>query len=490
MAARRRKWQKQDEAEYKESPEYKLQLRMERMRVESLQKKLEMQDREERDLLTAQASLQDFQLANSALTERFSTGEISFEDFTTEQAALANKHSASVMRNAQTAAAFQDILKRNIAQSRFVTGTNRLTRRLQVENKAFELGIDPIMGDDGKLDESATMAAVQKKLSEMKVEERFNMFDEARIKAEGASAARTHGALTKTQADTVNEYSNRINQSSVIKNYKAGKAASAILRNLAESDSSGPSDMAMIFKFMKTFDPESVVRESEYRAAAETGGWFAKLYKLEDKIRKGEFLTPEMKQNFVAAAEQALKGLDTAARAEFDYHVGQAEKVGAPRDAFEPMFPAEGDIDKDTGLPSFTSPEVATEWLLENPDASQVLIGGVIHDVPERMAQEDSTSGQGEAAEAEEGDDSPAPSRTYGSSDLADGAVEDQAEANEGRELGFKELTKRLAVLQERIAELKTSQKRGKGRLSSADMEELRMSMKLAQKTQERLNKM
>ena len=80
----------------------------------------------------------------------------------------------------------------------------------------------------------------------------------------------------------------------------------------------GAGDVAGIFAFMKTLDPNSVVRESEFQVAEGTGGAklasFEKAFQLWKKARKGQRLTDREKENFKSAAigfyEGELSSLD------------------------------------------------------------------------------------------------------------------------------------------------------------------------------------
>ena len=80
----------------------------------------------------------------------------------------------------------------------------------------------------------------------------------------------------------------------------------------------GAGDVAGIFAFMKTLDPNSVVRESEFQVAEGTGGAklasMEKAYQLWKKARTGQRLTQREKDNFKSAAigfyEGELSSLD------------------------------------------------------------------------------------------------------------------------------------------------------------------------------------
>jgi len=68
----------------------------------------------------------------------------------------------------------------------------------------------------------------------------------------------------------------------------------------------GAGDVAGVFAFMKTLDPDSVVRESEFEVAEGTGGAklgsFEKAFQTWRKLKTGERLTEREKENFKKAA--------------------------------------------------------------------------------------------------------------------------------------------------------------------------------------------
>lgn len=77
------------------------------------------------------------------------------------------------------------------------------------------------------------------------------------------------------------------------------------------------SDIGLIFGYMKMLDPGSVVREGEYATAQNAAGIDDRLRNTYNKIIKGEFLTPQQRQDFVDTAGrlygQARQGADTTA---------------------------------------------------------------------------------------------------------------------------------------------------------------------------------
>jgi len=85
------------------------------------------------------------------------------------------------------------------------------------------------------------------------------------------------------------------------------------LREAAALDKDNPlargvGDLALVFNFMKLLDPGSVVRESEFRAAAGAGSLGNKLQNFYDKPLTGALFTPEVRADFVARATKFLEG--------------------------------------------------------------------------------------------------------------------------------------------------------------------------------------
>jgi len=74
----------------------------------------------------------------------------------------------------------------------------------------------------------------------------------------------------------------------------------------------GAGDVAGVFAFMKTLDPNSVVRESEFEVAEGTGGAklgsFEKAFQTWRKLKTGERLTDREKENFKKAAISFYQG--------------------------------------------------------------------------------------------------------------------------------------------------------------------------------------
>lgn len=70
------------------------------------------------------------------------------------------------------------------------------------------------------------------------------------------------------------------------------------IRKITDATPNSAGDMALIFSFMRLLDPGSVVRESEYAAAARTRGLSEELEGTYNKLVAGEQLTNDQRQRF------------------------------------------------------------------------------------------------------------------------------------------------------------------------------------------------
>lgn len=92
-----------------------------------------------------------------------------------------------------------------------------------------------------------------------------------------------------------------------VKKYRSASAELASLKELAK-DGTGASDMAVVIAFMKALDPESVVREQEYAAAAATGTPNERMMGLVSRYWTGGPLSTGQRKAFIKAAEAAQSG--------------------------------------------------------------------------------------------------------------------------------------------------------------------------------------
>jgi hypothetical protein len=90
---------------------------------------------------------------------------------------------------------------------------------------------------------------------------------------------------------------------------------------VALNDASWVWDMSAVFTFMKTLDPSSVVRESEFNSAAETA-WILNPSAILQKLEKSadwKFLTPQQRKDFQEIAKEFIKVKVNAYNDEYNY---------------------------------------------------------------------------------------------------------------------------------------------------------------------------
>ena len=98
-----------------------------------------------------------------------------------------------------------------------------------------------------------------------------------------------------------------------IKNFSdVTEAYTRIIKSAKDPSAAG--DLALIFNYMKVLDPASVVRESEFAAAAKAGGLGPRIQAAVEQIEKGTRLAAEQRADFVNRATQLYQGAEEQAR--------------------------------------------------------------------------------------------------------------------------------------------------------------------------------
>tara|TARA_R110000744_G_scaffold12215_2_gene36465 strand:- start:1074 stop:2327 length:1254 start_codon:yes stop_codon:yes gene_type:complete len=90
----------------------------------------------------------------------------------------------------------------------------------------------------------------------------------------------------------------------------------------------GVGDLALVFNFMKLLDPGSVVRESEFRAAAGAGDLGSKIQNFINKPFTGALFTPTIRADFVERAGKFYQGRAKIYKGLYDTRVKMAYGEG------------------------------------------------------------------------------------------------------------------------------------------------------------------
>ena len=116
--------------------------------------------------------------------------------------------------------------------------------------------------------------------------------------------------LTVTEQTQYNNLVEKYNTEPQYRKLTEGVSSLLSLKKLGTHNPDGRmgfNDVAMIFAFMKTLDPTSVVRESEYATAANAGaGVPEKIWKAYNQAKNGEILLPQLRREIVRAARDSL----------------------------------------------------------------------------------------------------------------------------------------------------------------------------------------
>jgi len=114
--------------------------------------------------------------------------------------------------------------------------------------------------------------------------------------------------LTDAQIKLMDKTDSQFSSNAIVKEFESAINQIEQLQT-ALNDKSWVGDMSAIFTFMKTLDPSSVVRESEFNSAAATA-WILNPSAIWQKLEKnanGKFLTQKQREDFKEIAKQFIK---------------------------------------------------------------------------------------------------------------------------------------------------------------------------------------
>jgi hypothetical protein len=133
--------------------------------------------------------------------------------------------------------------------------------------------------------------------------------------------------LPEAQQKWANDTLSEINKNPQI------KAVGEQFKNLAEIKELGttPSDdIALIFKYMKTLDPNSVVRETEFQTVGNAGGLPTQIQNIYNSYTTGNKLTPEIRRDIKKSADSVVRGSLKSVESTISDFVNQAKYRGVP----------------------------------------------------------------------------------------------------------------------------------------------------------------
>ncbi len=108
-------------------------------------------------------------------------------------------------------------------------------------------------------------------------------------------------------------------------------------------DPSPAGDLSLIFNYMKMLDPGSVVRESEFAAAAAAGSYGDRLKALVGSIKEGTKLAPAQRADFVNRANLLYEQAETLYDQTRNEYITYATDAGLGGEEILPDFKFKGD---------------------------------------------------------------------------------------------------------------------------------------------------
>jgi hypothetical protein len=188
-------------------------------------------------------------------------------------------------------------------------------RAQYVENKRDTSNIDRALAqDDAELEKTLTMQAEQgRKLSD-RLNEMFPSVgtQETMKKTEKLGAEIQKLNMEMKAVDTPDpkqmfDMETKLNKTYTTRtaDFTASKSDYQKMKDSAKEDS-GAGDVALIFSFMKMLDPGSVVRESEFAIAQNSGGLLESLVVQYAKAKDGDRLSPKQRDNFLVLAKKYM----------------------------------------------------------------------------------------------------------------------------------------------------------------------------------------
>jgi len=276
----------------------------------------EAQSAEERKR-KAEAAAADLALKSSAIEAKTATEKSRAESNVLREKRLATETDAqNVERTARAGVLRQkaDVAeaerKREEAdrkRTEAVTSMSRrmdaLTSRADVEKAAAEAGMAPdeFLAAVGEVDEKR-LGEEEKTASKLDL-------DEARAEQARASAAKAARApVAKGPKSPPSPQAVAKGATPLRKEFIARPEVKKAIDSAAQYDqldaliSQNPSagaDMAIIYSFMKTMDPGSVVKESEFASAARAGGVPERIINTITRAATGEIITPDQRKDFL-----------------------------------------------------------------------------------------------------------------------------------------------------------------------------------------------
>jgi len=227
-------------------------------------------------------------------------------------------------------------------QKRAAQGISTSPEQSDVISESFQTGnIGGLTGLLGESAEANKLIADEKKAFKKSERALATTFKKAQIselqgrpeKARVLAETKIKAAKNKTISDVRKEISGlQVTKDVAIIDSALGKLDSSL------KDATAAGDLAGVFSFMKILDPGSVVRESEFKTAANAAGLPERFGQMFEKVGKGTILTPRQRKDFTDIAKQLAAAQFETFKSATAPQRAFVEERGLPGEQIFPQF--------------------------------------------------------------------------------------------------------------------------------------------------------
>ena len=160
----------------------------------------------------------------------------------------------------------------------------------------------------GKLDRLQKFAQIRSAVASADKNE-FDLIATKQASQDRAEAI-ANGELLPEQAELVDSIDSQFRAEPIVKDFNTAVAKRFAFEEVMENGVDGVQDLQLVYDYMKSVDPTSVVRESEFDMAAKSGNIFAGAYTKFNKgyLGEGGQLPEGVKTTFLNASNAAYEG--------------------------------------------------------------------------------------------------------------------------------------------------------------------------------------
>jgi hypothetical protein len=132
-------------------------------------------------------------------------------------------------------------------------------------------------------------------------------------------------AIEKIKSAGANENTLRDEYNALTKDFRVVQDAHEKIKNVAQT---GAGDMSLLYSFVKLLDPGSVVRESEFAAAAASGSFGERVQGAMQRVLTGQRLSDNLRNDFIREADNLYTSQKRGTVRLTESYTGIAKRMG------------------------------------------------------------------------------------------------------------------------------------------------------------------